>query len=123
MTEITSEELKQKIEGLEKIISNMKTDLSITKQLLEKSTRADPTGSVAISDLPAISDDEIGENPQLILEHATGTKRGFLSQLLDQLPDLEVTDIPAAVNSTDSGSGFGGFRYTVDGSTLNLFTS
>ncbi|TVO35096.1 hypothetical protein [Vibrio algivorus] len=123
MTEITSEELKQKIEGLEKIISNMKTDLSITKQLLEKSTRADPTGSVAISDLPAISDDEIGENPQVILEHATGTKRGFLSQLLDQLPDLEVTDIPAAVNSTDSGSGFGGFRYTVDGSTLNLFTS
>lgn len=123
MTEITSEELKQKIEGLEKIISNMKTDLSITKQLLEKSTRADPTGSVAISDLPAISDDEIGENPQVILEHATGTKRGFLSQLLDQLPALEVTDIPAAVNSTDSGSGFGGFRYTVDGSTLNLFTS
>lgn len=125
MTDLTNEELKQKIETLEATVSTMKTDLSITKQLLAQSVTADPTGSVAIADLPAISDDEIGENPQVILEHATGTKRGYLSQLLEEVPKQEITetDIPAAVNSATAGSGFGGFRYQVTGSKLELFTS
>lgn len=37
--------------------------------------------------------------------------------------EVGVQDIPPAVNSADADSGFGGFRYTVDGTTLNLFTS
>lgn len=118
-----NKDIKQQLETLEKSITALKTDLSLTKQLLARETKSDPTGSVAIADLPAISDDEIGDNPQVILEHATGTKRGYLSQLLEQTPDLDAKDIPPAVNSADADSGFGGFRYTIDGSTLNLFTS
>lgn len=123
MTNITNEELIQKVTALEKTMSEMKSDLSITKQLLAKTVTADPTGSVAIADLPAISDDEIGENPQVILEHATGTKRGYLSQLLEEIPEITAEDIPPAVNDDTEGSGFGGFRYTTSGTTLNLFTS
>ncbi len=113
----------ERIEQLEKSVASLSRDLSIIKQLLDKNTRTEPTGAVAIADLPAASAEELAENPQLIFEHATGTKRGYLSQLFEQMPDLEVTDIPVANNSSTEGTGFGGFRYTADGSTLNLFTS
>ncbi|PMS91966.1 hypothetical protein [Vibrio parahaemolyticus] len=36
---------------------------------------------------------------------------------------IDNLDIPAAVNSSTAGTGFGGFRYTTSGTTLNLFTS
>lgn len=109
----------ERIEQLEKSLMSLSRDLSIIKQLLDKNSSSEPTGAVAIADLPAASAEELAENPQLIFEHATGTKRGYLSQLFEQ---LDATDIPAAVNSADEGSGFGGFRYTTDGTTLNLFT-
>ena len=36
---------------------------------------------------------------------------------------LAVARVPAANNSGTAATGFGGFRYTVDGATLNLFTT
>ncbi len=108
------------VKQLEEQVTALTRDLSIVKQLLVKATRDVPTDSVAISELTAISEVELSENPQLIFEHATGTKRGYLSQLFEQ---LDVKDIPAAVNSADAGSGFGGFRYVLDGSTLKLYVS
>lgn len=36
---------------------------------------------------------------------------------------LNINLIPAAVQSATAGSGFGGFRYTLDGTTLNLYTN
>ncbi|MFV0448055.1 MAG: hypothetical protein ACK5MF_06290 [Vibrio sp.] len=107
---------------LKEMVSNLSRDLSIVKQAIARSS-TEPTGSTTISDLPAASAEELGENPQLIFEHATGTKRGYLSQLFEQAPDLDVTDIPAANNNSSSGTGFGGIRYVKDGATLKIFVS
>lgn len=125
---------------LKEMVSNLSRDLSIVKQAIARSS-TEPTGSTTISDLPAASAEELGENPQLIFEHATGTKRGYLSQLFEQAPDLEPSDIPnipatkitsevlkiaqiPAVNiNATAATGFGGFRMTQSGTTTNLFTS
>ena len=113
----------ERIAQLENNVESLSKDLAIIKQLLQKNAGTDPTGAVAISELPAASAEELSENPQLIFEHATGTKRGYLSQLFEQAPDLNVTDIPAANNSVNAGSGFGGFRYVIEDTTLKLFVS
>lgn len=125
MTECTNEELIQKLETLEYALKCVKKELSINKQLMQRSLNDEPSDSIAIADLTAITDDEISDNPQLVFEHATGTKRGYLSQLVAVIPDMDITpgDIPPAVNSDIEGDGFGGFRYTFSGTTLNLFTS
>ncbi len=110
---------EEQIKKIEDTIQALSRDLNIMKQAMARSA-TEPTGAVAIADLPAVSAEELAENPQLIFEHATGTKRGYLSQLFEQISSK---NIPAAVNSDTAGAGFGGFRYTVSGTALNLFTS
>lgn len=153
MSRNTPEELELKIDALEQLIKKVKSELSINKQLLQRAVGEEPTSSIAISELTAITDDEMSDNPQLVFEHATGTKRGYLSQLIEEviseLPEVATQEevdtggndeksvtpltlrntkfinnqIPSATNSDTAGNGFGGFRYTISGSTLNLFTS
>lgn len=88
----TLQKLELKIETLEQLIKKVKNELSINKQLLQKAVREEAIPSISIGELSAITDDEISENPQLILEHATGTKRGYLSQLVEEV----LVEIPTA---------------------------
>lgn len=153
MSESTIKDLELKVEALEVLVKKVKNELSINKQLLQRSAGVEPTSSIAIGELTAITADEMSDNPQLVFEHATGTKRGYLSQLIEdvlmELPSaasqkevdegiddsksvtpLTLRDtkfihgqIPSATNRDTAGNGFGGFRYTTSGTTLNLFTS
>ncbi|GAM66359.1 hypothetical protein JCM19236_3811 [Vibrio sp. JCM 19236] len=82
------------------------------EQHIERVTGERVEGEDKIEDLPEISEIELDENPQLVLEHITGTKRGYLTQVLKKI-ELSNQDIPFAPNSNTANSGSGGFRYYI----------
>ncbi|PNP21951.1 hypothetical protein AL471_014340 [Vibrio alginolyticus] len=130
-------------------IENLRTELeAMTKrvimleQFINSATRSEPAGTTTVGALTNISDTQLADNPLFYVEHADGGLNVYLSQIVAQaqkdiaaesitsgtlntgrLPTIPVGKVPAAVNSATAGAGFGGFRYTVSGTTGNLFTS
>ncbi|EIO4560653.1 hypothetical protein LQM11_001209 [Vibrio parahaemolyticus] len=132
------ENLKEEIETLKSTIYKMHKELIVHRQHVQQRTVRDLSGYVTIPNLTAATIEQLNDNTILVVQTADGTMRAYLSEIFSKLaasdiPSLDANKItsgvfdrkriPAAINSSTSGVGFGGFRYTVSGTTLNLFTS
>lgn len=114
----------------------------LLQQALSVAMRTEPSGTTTVGSLDNASAAQLDDNPLFYIEHADGGLNVYLSQIVAQaqkdidaksitsgtlntgrLPVIPIAKVPAAVNSATAGVGFGGFRYTVSGTTLNLFTS
>lgn len=130
------------IEQLKSDLDSMTRRVIMLEQYISAATRTEPSGTTTVGALTNISDEQLGDNPLLYVEHADGGLNVYLSQIVaqaqknidagsitsgtldaDRLPDIPAAKIPAAVNSADAGTGFGGFRYTVSDVEADLFTS
>ncbi|EIZ1550931.1 TPA: hypothetical protein GRR64_19220 [Vibrio parahaemolyticus] len=138
--------LEEEIEALKNTIYEMHKELIVHRQHIQQRTVRDLSGYVTIPNLTPATVAQLDDNTILVVQTADGTMRAYLSEIFskltasdipdldankitsgtlnaDRLPTIPVTKIPAAVNSATVGAGFGGYRYTVSGTTLNLFTS
>ncbi|MGD1455287.1 hypothetical protein [Vibrio harveyi] len=112
------------------------------EQFINSATRSEPAGTTTVGALTNISDSQLEDNPLFYVEHADGGLNVYLSQIIAQaqkdidagainkgeldperLPKIPATKVPAAISSASAGSGFGGFRYILEGTTLKLFVS
>lgn len=140
------EKLKEEIEALKSTIYKMNKELIVHRQHVQQRTVRDLSGYTTIPNLTPATVAQLDDNTILVVQTADGTMRAYLSEIFSKLtasdiPDLDadkitsgtlntgrlptipVSKVPAAPNSATVGAGFGGYRYTVSGTTLNLFTS
>lgn len=140
------EKLKEEIDTLKNTIYAIHKELVVHRQHVQQRTVRDLSGYVTIPNLTAAAIEQLDGNTILVVQTADGTMRAYLSEIFSKLtasdiPDLDadkitsgtlntgrlptipVSKVPAAPNSATVGAGFGGYRYTVSGTTLNLFTS
>lgn len=140
------EKLKEEIEALKSTIYKMNKELIVHRQHVQQRTVRDLSGYTTIPNLTPATVAQLDDNTILVVQTADGTMRAYLSEIfskltagdvpdldadkitsgtlnVDRLPTIPATKVPAAVNSATAGAGFGGYRYTVSGTTLNLFTS
>ncbi|MGL1339037.1 hypothetical protein ACSTJQ_20935 [Vibrio parahaemolyticus] len=130
------------VEKLQSELEAMKKRVVMLEQFINSATRSEPAGTTTVGSLTNISDTQLADNPLFYVEHADGGLNVYLSQIVaqaqkdidagsitsgtlnaDRLPVIPIAKVPAANNSSAVGTGFGGFRYTVSGSMLNLYTS
>ncbi|KIP71412.1 hypothetical protein SN11_16880 [Vibrio harveyi] len=122
------------VELLEETIKKLHERVIMLEQLVKVSSRtSEPDGTTTVGGLSNISDAQLGDNPLLYTEHPDGGFNVYLSQIItkaqENIPAENLTGevdpeaIPPAVNSGTAGSGFGGFRYVKEGTTLKLFVS
>ncbi|HBC3828673.1 TPA: hypothetical protein ACVU43_003006 [Vibrio parahaemolyticus] len=146
MTDKIIKQLEDEINLLKKTIYELHKEVITHRQYFKQRADGEVSGYTTIPNLIPATAEQVERGNLLVIETSDGTKRAYLSELLGklvaedipdldaskittgtlnsgQLPTIPVTNIPAAVNSATSGSGFGGYRYTVSGTTLNLFTS
>ena len=127
-------------------IENLRTELeAMTKrvimleQFINSATRSEPAGTTTVGALTNISDTQLADNPVLYVEHADGGLNVYLSQIVAQaqkdidaesitsgtlntgrLPVIPAEKVPSASAAKDSGSGWGGVRYSISGSDFTL---
>ncbi|CAI2318495.1 hypothetical protein [Vibrio parahaemolyticus] len=130
------------VEKLQSELEAMAKRVVMLEQFINSATRSEPAGTTTVGSLTNISDTQLADNPLFYVEHADGGLNVYLSQIVAQaqkdidagsitsgtlntgrLPVIPIAKVPAANNSSAAGSGFGGFRYTVSGTMLNLYTS
>lgn len=122
------------IEELEKRVVELTEKVIILQQALSVSMRTEPSGTTTVGNLENASAAQLDDNPLFYIEHADGGLNVYLSQIVAEtqknIPAENITSgtlglkrVPAAPNSPTAGSGFGGFRYQKDGTTLKLFVS
>lgn len=137
----TVEELNEEIEALQKVVYDLHKEVITQRQHFEQRTVKELSGYVTIPNLSPASAAQLDDSTVLVVETGDGTRRAYLGELLAEAPDLTVDDIPelpaskitsetldakripAAVKSSSTGVGFGGFRYTLAGTEAELFTS
>ncbi|EGQ9231690.1 MULTISPECIES: hypothetical protein [Vibrio] len=109
------------------------------EQFINSATRSEPAGTTTVGALTNISDTQLADNPVLYVEHADGGLNVYLSQIVAQaqkdidaesitsgtlntgrLPVIPVEKVPSASAAKDSGSGWGGVRYSISGSDFTL---
>ncbi len=127
-------------------IENLRTELeAMTKrvimleQFINSATRSEPAGTTTVGALTNISDTQLADNPALYVEHADGGLNVYLSQIVAQaqkdidagsitsgtlntgrLPVIPVEKVPSASAAMDSWPGWGGIRYSINGSDFTL---
>ncbi|CAH1521250.1 Whole genome shotgun sequence [Vibrio owensii] len=123
------------VDKLKSEIDALKKRLIMVEQHQQVAAAAsEPAGTTTVGSLTNISDAQLANNPLLYVEHPDGGLNVYLSQIVTEaqkdIPAENVTTgtlglkrIPVAPNNSEAGNGFGGFRYTISGSTLNLYTS
>ncbi|EGU4186728.1 hypothetical protein HWU03_000849 [Vibrio parahaemolyticus] len=130
------------VEKLQSELEAMKKRVVMLEQFINSATRSEPAGTTTVGSLTNISDTQLADNPLFYVEHADGGLNVYLSQIVaqaqkdidagsitsgtlntDRLPVIPIANVPAANNSSATGTGFGGFRYIKEGSTLKLFVS
>ncbi len=140
------EQLKTEIQTLKQALYELQKEVIVHRQHVQQRSVRDLSGYVTIPNLGPATVAQLDDNTILVVQTADGTRRAYLSEILskidaDDIPDLDAskitsgtfdsdrlptipsTKVPAAVNSATAGSGFGGYRYTISGSMLNLYTS
>ncbi|EOV3438317.1 hypothetical protein ACOW85_001688 [Vibrio parahaemolyticus] len=146
MTDKIIKQLEDEIKLLKKTIYELHKEVITHRQYFKQRADGEVSGYTTIPNLIPAAAEQVGRGNLLVIETSDGTKRAYLSELLgklevadipdldaskistgtlntDRLPIIPADNVPAAVNSATAGKGFGGFRYTVSGTTLNLFTS
>ncbi|EPW6724475.1 hypothetical protein ACWONS_003501 [Vibrio parahaemolyticus] len=146
MTDKIIKQLEDEINMLKNTVYELHKEVITQRQYFKLRAAGDVSGYTTIPNLTPASAEQVGRGNLLVIETSDGTKRVYLSELLgemvdgdipdldadkitsgtfdtERLPTIPVTKIPVAVNSATVGAGFGGFRYTVSGSMLNLYTS
>lgn len=139
MTEI--EQLQAQLNEERQARIKLHEQFLILQDTVSKSTRSEPAGTSTVGELTQITAEQLDADPSLYIEHPDGGLRANLSQITTKareelpaenltgtintgrLPTIPKEKIPAANNSSTAATGFGGFRYTVSGSMLNLYTS
>lgn len=86
-------ELNQRVLELTETVDSYQRQAIVNQQYAEASAAsAEPNGLMPIPDLPPITTEEIEQNPLMIFEHPTGTKRGYVTQLVVAFPKATTED-------------------------------
>ncbi|ELA9081578.1 hypothetical protein ACS6BV_000400 [Vibrio alginolyticus] len=127
------------VEKLQSELEAMAKRVVMLEQFINSATRSEPAGTTTVGALTNISDTQLADNPVLYVEHADGGLNVYLSQIVAQaqkdidaesitsgtlntgrLPVIPVEKVPSASAAKDSGSGWGGVRYSISGSDFTL---
>ncbi|MCR9867676.1 hypothetical protein [Vibrio parahaemolyticus] len=126
-------------ENLRAELEAMTKRVIMLEQFINSATRSEPAGTTTVGALTNISDTQLADNPVLYVEHADGGLNVYLSQIVaqaqkdidagsitsgtlntDRLPVIPVEKVPSASVAMDSWPGWGGIRYSINGSDFTL---